>query len=260
VSDVAAMGARPRLGLLSLMLPDTFTVSQLTEVLDGVAAMAAQAGVSIAGGNITRSPGPFIVDVALTGSVGRRKVLTRHGGRPGDALYVSGTIGAAAAGLGWLRARAPGGPDHPDDAILAACVTRHRRPEPRSRLGQLLGRTRTATACMDLSDGLADAVNQLASSSGTGAVIDAGSLPIEEAVVRWFSSRNADPVRSALAGGDDYELLFAVPPRHRGRLKMVLRQCGGAPVTRIGELTASTSVELIRNGVAEALPEGFTHF
>ncbi len=260
VSDVASMGGTPRLGLLSLMLPGWVTVGDLEDLLDGVAAMARETGVTLAGGNMTRSPGPLIVDVTLTGAARPRRFLTRAGGKPGDSLFVTGAVGAAAAGLGWLRARGPAGPGDPDDPGLADCVRRHRRPEPRARLGSILGRMRAASACMDLSDGLADAVTQLASSSGTGARIDAASLPIPLAARRFFESRSLDPVVQALTGGDDYELLFAVPPRRKGRLRTVVQQSRGIPVTRIGELTDTPPIVLVRNGADEPMPEGFTHF
>jgi thiamine-monophosphate kinase len=113
---------------------------------------------------------------------------------------------------------------------------------------------------MDLSDGLADAVVQLAESSGTGAVIDAALLPIPECARRWFSGRGADAVEAALAGGDDYELLFAIPPRRRGRLKTAVQQSRGLPVTRVGELTEAPGIVLLRNGVPGPMPAGFTHF
>ena len=260
VSDIAAMGGTSRLALLSLILPDRLTVGDVEALLDGFAQMAAEAHVVLAGGNITRSPGPLVLDVTVVGAVRPRKQLTRSGGRPGDAIYVTGSVGAAAAGLGWLRDRPPGGAARPDDPGLASCVDRYRRPAPRFRLGALLGRNRAASACMDLSDGLADAVTQVATASGTGAAIDATSLPIPEAAARFFRSRDADPVAAALAGGDDYELLFTVPTRRQGRLKSVLRQARGVPVTRIGELTASPEIVLVRNGEAGPLPEGFTHF
>jgi thiamine-monophosphate kinase len=206
VSDIAAMGASPRLALLSLMLPSVYPLSDLDRLVEGVGEMAALAGVTVAGGNITRSPGPLVVDVTVTGAVGRRRVLTRAGGRPGDVLYVTGAIGAAAAGLGWLRANPAGSPE---DSALAACVARHRRPEPRFRIGALLGRNRAATACMDLSDGLADAVRQVAAASRTGAVVDAASLPIHPGASAWFTAAGLDAIDSSVAGGDDYELLFA---------------------------------------------------
>jgi thiamine-monophosphate kinase len=260
VSDVAAMGGTPRLALLSLILPDWLTIGDIESLLDGFAEMAQHANVALAGGNITRSPGPLIVDVSVAGSVRPRRVLSRGGGRPGDGLYVTGIVGAAAAGLGWLRDNKDRGASAPADPDLAACVERYRRPMPRLRLGSVLGRTRTAGSCMDLSDGLADAVRQVAEASGTGAAIDAAALPLSPSASRWFTAHGIDPVRAALAGGDDYELLFSVSPRRRGRLRTAIQQARGLEVTRIGELTPSREVVLRRDGGSEPLPEGFTHF
>ncbi len=258
VSDVAAMGGTPRLALLSLILPERLTVAEIDALLDGFAEMAAEAGVTLAGGNIARSPGPLILDVTAVGDVRERRVLTRSGGRPGDALYVTGSIGAAAAGLGWLR-RHRGAPQaEPED--IAALTARHRRPTPRTRIGAILGRTRCAKACMDLSDGLADAVTAIARASGTGAIVDAKAIPIPDAARRWFAAAGEDPVAAALAGGDDYELLFTVSPRRGGRLRTVTQQARGVPITRIGELTAAPAILLETDGVSQPLPSGFTHF
>jgi thiamine-monophosphate kinase len=210
VSDVASMGGVPRFALLSLMLPLQTTLGEVDSLLDGLLELAAETRVSLAGGNITRSPGPLVVDVTVIGSVKPRKILTRGGGRAGDALYVTGQIGAAAAGLGWLRRQA-GEPDEarrpetivprPDDPGLAECVARHCRPQPRARIGALLGRTRAASACMDLSDGLADAVMQLSCASQTGASIDAGSLPLEPVASSGFTGTGPDAESASVSGG-----------------------------------------------------------
>jgi thiamine-monophosphate kinase len=257
LSDIAAMGASPRLALLSLMLPASLPIDDLDRLIGGVVEMAASARLTVAGGNITRSPGPLIVDVTVTGAVRPRRVLTRAGGRPGDGLYVTGVIGAAAAGLEWSRAH-PG--TNPVDGAMAECVARHRRPEPRVRVGTLLGRNRAATACMDLSDGLADAVRQVAAASGTGAVVDAALLPIHPGAVRWFADAGRDAVEASVAGGDDYELMFAVPGRAGGRLRHVIQQSRGVAITRIGELTAEPAVHLRRGGQLVPFPTGFSHF
>jgi thiamine-monophosphate kinase len=259
VSDVAAMGGTPRLALLSLILPVAVTPLDIDGLLTGFAAMAREAKVALAGGNIARSPGPLVVDVTVVGAVHPRKVLTRSGGRPGDALYVTGSIGGPAAALGWLKSHGAG-TGIPDPGELAASVERYRRPQTRHRLGALLGRTRAASACMDLSDGLADAVTQLAAASGTGAVVRAADLPIPAAASRWFSSRGDDPVAAAVAGGDDYELLFAVPARRKGRLRTVLQQSRGVGVTKIGELTEGGAAVLDLDGIERPLPSGFSHF
>lgn len=258
LSDVAAMGGTPRLALLSLGLPETFDPSEAHALVDGVLELAADARVTLAGGNITRSPGPLIVDVTVTGFARRRQVLTRGGGRAGDAIYVTGDVGAAAAGLQAWKA---GATDIDGDVDgIGACIARHRRPQPRVRIGALLGRNRAADACMDLSDGLADAVRQVAQASGLGAAIDAGAIPIAPAARAWFARSGADAVTAAIAGGDDYELLFAVPRRARGRLATVIRQARGVPVTRIGTLTNDPALVLNRDGRPEPLPEGFVHF
>ena len=261
VSDIAAMGGAPRLALLSLMLPTSTTTADVDALLDGVVAMGAEARVVVVGGNLTRSPGPLVIDATITGSVRPRKVLTRGGGRPGDGLYVTGAIGAGAAGLSWLREQRALNPAAlPDDTGLAACVSRYRRPSPRLRIGALLGRNRAARACMDLSDGLADGVTQIARASGAGAAIDAAALPLDEAARRWFESHGIDPVTACLAGGDDYELLFTAAPRTRGRLRAVEGLARGVPLTRIGELTAASDIVLVRDGRPEPLPHGFAHF
>jgi len=257
LSDVAAMGGTPRLALLSLGLPASMESHEIDSLLDGFLALAAEARVALAGGNITRSPGPLIVDVTVTGFARPRHVLTRSGARAGDDLYVTGEIGAASAGLRWLQRRSDA---RRDEAAFAACAARHRRPEPRVRIGALLGRNRAASACMDLSDGLADGVRQIAEASGVGARLDAAAIPIPEAARTVFALEGTDPVISAVAGGDDYELLFAVPRRWRGRLATVLRQGRGVPVTRIGELTREPGVWLARDGATEPLPGGFVHF
>jgi thiamine-monophosphate kinase len=271
LSDIAAMGGAPRLALLSLGVPAAMPPAELYELIDGFLALAADARVTLAGGNITRSPGPLFVDVTVTGFARRRHVLTRGGARAGDDLYVTGEIGAAAAGLGWSSRSKASNEDEASKALegskdlsliegIDACVRRHCAPVPRVRFGALLGRNGAATACIDLSDGLADGVRQIAEASGLGAAIDAGALPIPAAARAWFQHTGADPVTAAVAGGDDYELLFAAPRRGRGRLATVVRQARGLAVTRIGQLTREPALGIVRDGAAEPMPAGFVHF
>lgn len=266
VSDIAAMGATSRLALLSLVIPERLSTAEIDALLDGFAGMAAEANVTVAGGNLARSPagqndnGVLIVDVTVVGSVRPRKILTRSAGRPGDALYVTGQVGAAAAGLDWLKTQPGNAGREPQDPLIAECVARHRRPAARIRIGTLLGRNDAATTCMDLSDGLADAVTQIATQSGTGAVIDAAALPIHPGAGQWFSGRGLDPLLATLSGGDDYELLFGVPTKRLGRLRHVRQQSRGVPLTRIGELTKDRAIVLKRNGRLERMPPGFAHF
>jgi hypothetical protein len=139
-------------------------------------------------------------------------------------------------------------------------VERFLRPEPRVRLGVLLGRNRAATACMDLSDGLADGLRGLARASGTGLSIDADALPLDREAHAWFEARGRDPVLEAVAGGDDYELLFTVSPRRQRRLRAVARLARGLTLTRIGVVTRDGALVLRRHGRDEELPASFAHF
>jgi len=278
LSDLAAMGAAPRLALLSLALPAALPIADFDQMISGLTALAAGHHVHVAGGNLTRSPGPLMIDVTVVGTVKRRQALTRGGARPGDELWVTGTIGAAAAGLEMLReagkrsttegtetngghgqTRFPCSPSSSVSSVVEPCIQRYLYPEPRVRIGSLLGRNRAATACMDLSDGLADAVHQIAEASGVGAIIDAGALPIAAAARDWFDSHGTDAVVAAATGGDDYELLFAVRPREGGRFAAAWRH-RDAPLTRVGLCTADPTVVLRRDRSDQPLPRGYAHF
>ena len=253
LSDLAAMGASPRLALLSFALPHHLPCSDFEGIVRGIATQAAAAGIVVAGGNLTRTPGPLTIDITAIGTVKRRGALTRAGARPGDYVYLTGAIGGAAAGLQMLQEQTT--------EASAACVERYLRPSARLRTGALLGRNRAAAACIDLSDGLADGLERIAESSGVGITLDRDAVPVEPDAVRWFKARGVDPVTAAIAGGDDYELLFTVRPRQRGRLKAAIRH-GGVALTRIGVCTADGKVAMHSASAPElvALPTGFSHF
>ena len=141
-----------------------------------------------------------------------------------------------------------------------ACRARYLRPNPRVRAGLLLGRNRAATACMDLSDGLADAVRQIAEASQVGITLDALALPIGEPVLTWYRDRDQDGLARTLAGGEDYELLFTARPSHRGRLRAVRRHLGDLPITRIGVVTHDAALRLVTPDGTRDLPDGYEHF
>src|SRR5262252_8759111 len=137
LSDLSAMGAAPRLCLLSLALPPSLPIADFDAMIEGISALARRHRVHIAGGNLTRSPGPLMIDVTVTGTAKRRQLLTRSGARPGDELYVTGSVGAAAAGLAMLKV----------DSSMSrvdtnSCTGRYLYPEPRVRMGLLVGRNR----------------------------------------------------------------------------------------------------------------------
>jgi thiamine-monophosphate kinase len=258
LSDLAAMGAEPRLALLSCALPDSLPCDDFDRIVDGLTALAARHRIHVVGGNLTKSPGPLMLDVTAMGTVKRRGALTRYGAHVRDELYVTGTIGGAAAGLHCLREdpSATAGP-------MAACVRRYLYPEPRVRTGMLAGRSRSASACMDLSDGLADAIRQVAEASGVGVRIDADTLPIEPGAREWFAAHGTNPVTAAMSGGDDYELLLTVPPKRR-RSFLAAARAGGVAVTRVGVCTEERALQLqggaVDSSSAVTFPQGFSHF
>ena len=253
LSDLAAMGARPEWLLLSLVLPASWPLPHFEALIDGVADEARRWGAQVVGGNITRTAGPLVVDVTATGSVRPRRLLRRDTARPGDELWMTGTVGGSAAGLALLRAGATVLDDHARDAV--ACYA---TPTPRLREAWALARERAARAAIDVSDGLADAVRQLATASGTGARLDAAALPVHPAVVDWCAATGRDQAAASLAS-DDYELLVAVPPKSAGRLRAARRGLATA-FARIGVLTAGHDLVLRRATHDEPLPAGFEHF
>jgi len=292
LSDLAAMGAAPRVALLALALPNALPLTDFDGMIGGFTTLAVEHRVHVVGGNLTRSPGPLMVDVTVIGTAKRRQVLTRAGARPGDAVYVSGEIGSARAGLALLRAsvgshqssgispqsavdsqsRQSGSPRltsddsrlTPDDSRLTTddwrLTTAYLRPSPQVRLGVWLGRNRAANACIDLSDGLADGVHRIAEASGVGIAVDAEALPMAAAARDVFASRGDDPIVEALIGGDDYELLFTVG-RRRTRSLVAAAQHAGVALTRIGECTDRQGVVLRRGGSEAPLPStGYAHF
>ena len=278
ISDLAAMGAAPRAALLSLVLPDELEVAFVDALVDGFIALAGRHRIAVIGGNITRSPrvgseqapGPLMIDVTAIGSVKPRRILTRAGARPGDEVFVTGTIGGAAVGLYSLRATA-GGPEGPPlrspagvEADLQVRLNeneqKYLRPEPRIRAGLLLGRTRAASACIDLSDGLADGLRQIAGASSVGIAVEEAAIPMADGVAEFHGTRGNDALCAALAGGDDYELLFTARPTWRGRLRAVRRQVGDLPITKIGVVTSDRQVIVRSAAGSRDLPPGFEHF
>jgi len=254
VSDLGAMGAEPRLALLSLALPREFPLADLDALVEGVDGAARDAGMAVAGGNLTRSTGPLIVDVTAIGDVHRRKILMRSGARAGDDVYVTGTIGAGAAGVAWLERNGMPDPSHPAwPAVRRAC-----RPRIATKAGLALSRAGASRCAIDLSDGLADGLRRIAEDSGCGMQIEAASLPIDQSA-RWvFESLGRDPLTGAVTGGDDYELLFTVPARLRGRFRAAKPHLGTA-ATRIGTVTAE-GLALEGAGEIDLSRLGFDHF
>jgi thiamine-monophosphate kinase len=218
-SDIAAMGGVPRWCVTQIGAPPRTPAALVDGIARGVASAASAAGAAVVGGNLSRAA-ELSVSVTLIGDAPPRP-LTRAGARPGDWLYVTGTLGEAALGVRQLRRTR---------AARGAAVARYRQPSPRLAAGALLARRGLASAMIDVSDGLMQDLGHLCAASGIGARVAVAQLPCRTAVRRAG-------IELALAGGEDYELLFTVPRRRMAALDRSARALG-CRITRIGVCTA----------------------
>jgi thiamine-monophosphate kinase len=259
VSDIAAMGGKPRCFLLSLALPEISTGKWLDEFLGGLRRAAKFFDCPLIGGDTTQRS-EILINITVVGEVKRGRALRRGGASPGEVLFVSGRLGEAEHGLRLLRNRR--GLADPNDAQLR----KHLYPEPRLALAQWLVEKRLATSAMDLSDGLSSDLPRLCAASRVGARIDAAKLPVVNLGVSQSSqrpgkSRAHDDKALALAlnGGDDYELLFTVPSK---KATQVPPTFAGIPLSPIGEITRTRKILLVGAGDKphELKPSGWDPF
>jgi thiamine-monophosphate kinase len=202
ISDIAAMGGTPKHALVTLAVSPKTRLDWVEELYSGLRAAAERHAVSIVGGETARSPGPAFIDIALTGEVMRTNCVLRSGGSPGDNLYVTGFLGGSRAG-------------------------KHLDFLPRLAEGMFLGKTIQPSAMMDLSDGLAKDLPRLARASRCSFTVDLKAIP----------RTPQSTLEQAIADGEDFELLFAVPPSRVAKLKQWERRFPKTPLTRIGKLT-----------------------
>ena len=248
LSDLAAMGAEPRWATLALTVP-SIDEEWLEEFVRGFAALGQAHSVALVGGDTTR--GPLTLTVQALGTAAPGSALTRAGARPGDLLYVTGWPGDAAAGLALLQGTLAGA-----GANRAALELKFRRPEPRVAFGQKL--RGVASACIDVSDGLAGDLGRLASASGVAAIVRAAELPLSRALYTLAGERRARDY--ALGGGDDYELLFTVPPAGRVALSRATAARGAPACHCIGEIVSGRGVRVVGEKGDLPLPRGWDHF
>jgi thiamine-monophosphate kinase len=252
LSDLAAMGATPRYALLACALPDN-DPAWLAAFAQGFLSLARRYDVDLVGGDTTR--GPLNLCVTAIGEVPAGQALTRGGARPGDDVYVSGTLGDAALALAAIAGRVTLG-----EAARAACRDRLELPEPRVALGHAL--RGVASSAIDVSDGLTGDLGHICERSGVGARIDVARLPASPSLAAMLKdARRALALSCLLAGGDDYELCFTAGNALRGRIAALGRDLGLA-LTRIGKITAARGL-VVRDETGAPLPEvprAYDHF
>jgi thiamine-monophosphate kinase len=253
LSDIGAMGGQPRFALVSLALSKRLPRRWVEQFYAGLASLAAAYGVTVIGGDTSLVAGEAAADVTMLGDISRGKALLRSGARPGDLVFVSGRLGQAELGLRLLRARSLRKDWMVTPKTRAVAIRAHLYPEPRCALGKFLSGNRLASSAMDLSDGLSLDLSRLCQASGVGARLVEGQIPCPE-IAPIKEAR-----RLALSGGEDYELLFTVPPARAARLPRVFQRM---VLHQIGEITRPKQLVLIRLDGKEIplQPAGYDHF
>jgi thiamine-monophosphate kinase len=266
-SDLAAMGATPRFFLLTLAIPTSRTGTWLDGFLRGMARASRAMNMVLLGGDTTKSR-TVSISITVLGEIARGREVTRSGARSGDLIYVSGTLGRAQLGLEVLlksptRGIALTARSVKDrDPELRRLLRPHLYPTIRLELGAWLAKHRVASAMMDISDGLSTDLARLCTASRVGAQIRSASVPkvvLPEVLSKHLKRLNLDPLKMSLHGGDDYELLFTVSPRH---IKMLAKAPEFSQLTSIGEITAGKGVTLVSPSGAKRplIPQGWDPF
>jgi thiamine-monophosphate kinase len=251
LSDIAAMGGRPRFVLLALAIPPTLSVEFLDIFTAGFLALAEEHGVSLVGGDTCSSTSGLVISVTVMGEQEPSKVVTRAGAKPGELICVSGTVGDAAVGLELLRRGDREG----------WCVRRHLDPTPRLREGEQLAAAGLPSAMIDVSDGILADLGHILEHSGCGAGIELGRLPLSEAYQEAVGLLSLDPFAHALTGGEDYELLFTLA-KDRWPIAQALFAAAGTRVAIIGGIRPEPGITVTGpDGLPwEPGPAGFDHF
>jgi thiamine-monophosphate kinase len=257
LSDVAAMGGIARYATVSLCLPPDLTLGWVDSLYDGLLERAAEAGVALVGGNVTRSE-EIVVDVTLLGDSGR--LMLRAGAQPGDRVVVTGRLGAAAEGV---RLLAEGARLDEDAELLAtgvwtessapavlACLRAQLDPRPPLALARSIAERGLARAGMDISDGLSLDLVEICSRSGVGAVVEASAVPVDPRAAGLERARGGDALVLALHGGEDYQLLLAVGAGELGEIAELAR-VWEVEVAAVGEFVAGEPVVRLRDAAGE---------
>ena len=256
LSDLAGKGARPLGYLMTTAFDDGIDETWVAKFVEGLAQDQAEFDIALWGGDTTATPGPLALTATLVGSVPAGRTLRRTGARPGDRILVTGTIGDGFFGLAAHRGELP----DLEPSATQSLAQRYLLPQPRLALGRMVAEQGIAHAGMDISDGLAADLAHICEASGCGAKVEVASVPLSDAVAELVAG---DPalISSALTGGDDYELLLAVPPDRIDAVQSAAKKAGTA-IAEIGAFTATSAIDFMdRDGHTLVLGKrGFTHF
>ena len=258
LSDVAAMGAKPLHALITLFLSGSTQVETCERIYQGLKEAGDEFGVSIAGGDVVKSPLAFAISVTVLGELVGERPLLRSGAKAGDLVFVTGDLGGSAAYLHYKGV--------PETVILSPLeewelAMRHRRPIPQVVAGAVLAGIVDCTSANDISDGLASELNEIATASQVRMVIEAQRIPTMPTLRRYARMIGVDPLDFALFGGEDYQLVGTVTSRGAGELLTRL-EAVGVKVTLIGRVEeGNPGLDMIREGIRDTVERrGFDHF
>ncbi len=248
ISDIAAMGGQPRFALITLACPGNTETEFVNRLYYGFSTVAKRYGVAIVGGDTTRSPSGIIIDVMVLGEPAEGRYLLRSGAQCGDVLAVTGYPGRSAAGLLAL------------ERGLAACplIPAHLFPVPRVEEGKWFARQPGVHALIDLSDGLVQDAGHIAEQSGLGLDIDPERVPIAPELDSYKDTLEIEPRDLALGGGEDYELILAIDPKHANNIQQAFQEHFFQPMSVVGHFTEAAQGLCL--GGEPISPRGFEHF
>jgi thiamine-monophosphate kinase len=258
ISDVAAMGGRPQHGMITMAIPADIEVETLECIYDGIAEICNEYDCAVVGGDIVKTDGPLLINVALLGTVERGKALLRSTAQVGDIVFVTGTLGGSAAGLA-LRCQYKG--TELEQSMRDYLIGCHERPTPQVTAGTLLAESGICTSCNDISDGLASELHEIAAASNVTITIIEKHIPIHDYVRQFASLTGSDPYSWALYGGEDYQLVGTVHKQHVGAIQSKFQE-HQIPFVVIGEVTGFGNKVLMakENETIELEKSGYNHF
>jgi thiamine-monophosphate kinase len=267
ISDIASMGGISRWALLSLAIPADLSLDFLDLFTAGFLSMAAEHGVSLIGGDTCSSRSGLVISVTIMGEQFSEHILRRSGARPGDEIWVTGTLGDAALGLKMLEQQPPlhEDPLGPKGEGWGeggkSLIARLLDPTPRTAAGLALATSGLVTAMIDVSDGVLSDFGHIAEMSGVGGTIQLEKIPLSDAFMAATRSSSPFPHHLALSGGEDYELCFTALPAHREKIVSIMKNCG-VPATPVGIVSSSKKVVVVNadGSLYNATNSGFNHF
>jgi thiamine-monophosphate kinase len=257
LSDIAAMGASAREAFISIAIPEDFSIKFIEDIYEGMKQLAASFQVNLLGGDTTGSKKDLIINVVVVGSAPKEDILYRCGAKKGDVIFCTGYLGDSRAGFYLIVNEIEDDPE-----AFKALKNAHLIPRPCLMEGKFLARCGGVHAAIDISDGLSSDIGHILEQSRVGAKICADKIPVSENLKTFCQIFNFDPVRYAVAGGEDYTLLFTAAPDQANKIVEKYRETFNNPLFEIGEITDSNQLELeFPDGKKELITAtGWDHF